>query len=84
MQVIGPDVQELEKFSQPVYVHLKWCKGCGVCVKFCPKQVLEIGEDNKCHVVNPENCIACKMCENLCPDMAIIVNKDAVKKGGEK
>lgn len=48
------------------------CKGCNICVAFCPKEVLAL-EKNKSIVVKPEECIGCKMCELRCPDYAIFV-----------
>lgn len=50
-----------------------WCKGCGICVHFCPKQVLELDEAEKATAVRIEDCIACKLCELRCPDLAIEV-----------
>lgn len=47
-----------------------WCKGCGICAAFCPKQVLEIQKE-KVTVKDPEACILCGMCELRCPDYAI-------------
>ena len=47
-----------------------WCKGCGICAAFCPKQVLEIKEE-KVTIKDPEACILCGMCESRCPDYAI-------------
>lgn len=47
-----------------------WCKGCGICIAFCPKGVLElVGE--KIHVRSIESCIKCGQCESRCPDYAI-------------
>ena len=31
--------------------NIPWCKGCGVCVGFCPTKVLEI-EDDKCVIAH--------------------------------
>ncbi|MCP4671108.1 MAG: 4Fe-4S dicluster domain-containing protein [Desulfobacula sp.] len=49
----------------------EWCKGCGICVHFCPKQVLELDKNGKVKAVQPEDCIACRLCEFRCPDLAI-------------
>jgi 2-oxoglutarate ferredoxin oxidoreductase subunit delta len=48
-----------------------WCKGCGICVEFCPKHVLELDDHGKAKAVRLQDCIACGLCELRCPDLAI-------------
>lgn len=55
-------------------VNTKWCKGCGVCAAFCPKEVLRL-KDEKVIVAQPENCIRCGLCELRCPDYAIYLEE---------
>ena len=56
-------------------INQKFCKGCGICVAFCPKQVLELDELGKVYEKAPEACILCGQCELRCPDFAIQVVK---------
>lgn len=51
----------------------EWCKGCGICVAFCPKQVLALDADEKIDIVNGDACISCGQCELRCPDFAIFL-----------
>jgi 2-oxoglutarate ferredoxin oxidoreductase subunit delta len=55
-----------------------WCKGCGICVHFCPKKVLELDRDGKAFAARPEDCVCCALCEMRCPDLAIEVVADEV------
>ncbi len=52
-----------------------WCKKCGICVAFCPKKILAMGEDGV-YVVDESKCIYCGMCEMRCPDFAIYVEEN--------
>lgn len=54
---------------------IKRCKGCGICVAFCPKQVLKVNEIEKVEIVDETKCIGCRQCELRCPDYAIFVEK---------
>jgi 2-oxoglutarate ferredoxin oxidoreductase subunit delta len=54
-------------------INREWCKGCGICVHFCPKNVLELDEEDKVFADQKENCICCRLCEFRCPDLAIEV-----------
>jgi len=63
----------LSKYS--VAVNGKWCKHCGICVAYCPKQVFALTEKKKMFVKKEDDCIGCKMCENRCPDLALTITK---------
>ena len=52
-------------------INRNWCKGCDICVYFCPKNVLKPDENEKVFAANPDDCICCKECELRCPDFAI-------------
>ena len=54
-----------------VEINRDWCKGCGICVAFCPKEALALDEHDKAFMSHPERCNACGICELRCPDMAI-------------
>jgi len=67
----------LEKEMDPVIINTLWCKGCGICAAFCPKEAISMKEEKA--VADKEKCIACGMCELYCPDLAIQVNKPSKK-----
>jgi 2-oxoglutarate ferredoxin oxidoreductase subunit delta len=60
-------------------INRDWCKGCGICVAFCPKSVLELDDKDKAVAVRIEDCIACRLCELRCPDLAIEVEVEEPK-----
>ena len=60
-----------KKVLEELIINKEWCKGCGICISFCPKQVLELGTGDQAIVVRPEDCICCRLCEIRCPDLAI-------------
>ena len=62
-----------KKKLKEIVINRDWCKGCGICVSFCPTKVLELDRADKSIVVRPEDCICCRMCELRCPDLAIEV-----------
>ena len=68
------------KGKNKVTVYPDWCKGCGICVEFCPGKVLELSTQGKAEVKREEDCIRCGFCELHCPDFAIVVSdKEPVK-----
>lgn len=48
----------------------KDCCGCWACYNACPKQCIEMKEDNegfRYPIIDKENCIDCGLCEKVCP-----------------
>jgi 2-oxoglutarate ferredoxin oxidoreductase subunit delta len=68
-----------KKKTAAIVINKDFCKGCGICVAFCPAHVLELGEDEKAFVKRLEDCTACGLCEMRCPDIAIEVQTEAEK-----
>ncbi len=58
-----------------IFIHSKWCKGCGICADFCPKKVFDFTMGSAPVPVRVESCIGCRKCELICPDLAIKVDK---------
>ncbi len=59
------------------------CKGCGLCVRACPKGVLALSKTklnakgyHPAEVATAEACIGCASCARTCPDVAIRIEKD--------
>ena len=57
------------------------CKGCGLCMNVCPKQLLALSSDINSRGYHPiamtdsEKCIGCAFCARMCPDAVIQVEK---------
>jgi len=69
-------VTTLSKYR--VKIDHETCKGCRLCVEFCPKEVLAMSADRLngkgvpfAECVQPERCIGCQACTTVCPDAAI-------------
>lgn len=65
-----------------IEIDAKWCKGCGLCIWQCPKQVFVMGHDRneKGYLVPVSEhigqCVGCQMCERICPESCIAVIKE--------
>ena len=60
--------------------HDRVCKGCGICVAFCPEECLALDEMGRVTVIDEKRCIGCRLCMIRCPDMAIEVLEKAKAK----
>ena len=55
------------------------CKGCELCVSFCPKNVLELDSAvnakgyHPASAARPADCIGCASCALMCPDCCISI-----------
>ncbi|RLC34103.1 MAG: tungsten formylmethanofuran dehydrogenase [Candidatus Nealsonbacteria bacterium] len=64
-----------------VIIDAQRCKGCGFCVKFCPKNLIQLDSEFNDKGYHPavftdeEKCIGCAICGLVCPDVAITVYK---------
>ena len=66
-----------------VTINEEQCKGCGLCVRACPKQIvaLSMTKLNKkgyypAEITDEEACIGCASCARTCPDVAISIEKE--------
>jgi len=65
-----------------IIVNENFCKGCGMCTKACPKNLIELAKDrinskgyHPATLTNEEECIGCTSCAIMCPDVAITVER---------
>ncbi len=64
-----------------INVNQEFCKGCGICIEMCPKNVLSASRVLSKRGVyypvaaDPEACTACRLCEIYCCDFAIAVER---------
>ena len=65
-----------------LYIRKDYCKGCGYCIEFCPKDVLEKSDEfneKGYHPPEPKEigqCVNCGFCGIICPDFAIWDEKE--------
>jgi 2-oxoglutarate ferredoxin oxidoreductase subunit delta len=57
------------------------CKGCELCVVFCPKKILRLSDDFNTkgyhypECADPESCTGCAICGMICPEVALEIYK---------
>jgi len=63
------------------------CKGCGICVEFCPEEILVMsgGSFNAkgyrpVEVTDMDQCTGCAVCAIVCPDVVFTVYREKREK----
>jgi len=69
-----PKTKKLKMLYDPNIIRA-WCKGCGICVAFCPKKVIATNDMGMPVIEKPDQCIGCRFCELHCPDFAIAIKQ---------
>ena len=71
------DVTKLKIPQGELHIVIDRCKGCGFCVEYCPKGVLELSPEFNIKGYHPPvavkegECVNCDLCETICPEFAI-------------
>jgi 2-oxoglutarate ferredoxin oxidoreductase subunit delta len=75
------DLNDIRVPHGEIHVLVERCKGCGWCVEFCPRGVLEVSDEINSKGYHPpksiqqQACVSCGLCELLCPEFAIFVEE---------
>lgn len=73
-----------------IHIDRERCKGCGFCVEYCPRDVLELSKDfngkgyHPPEIIDEDECCYCQLCESICPEFAIFVTIKKKEEKGEK
>lgn len=79
------DADKAQPPQGEVHIIKDRCKGCGFCIEFCPKDVLEESTEinqrgvRPPRVVDESRCALCGFCSAVCPDFAIFTKEKNAK-----
>ncbi len=71
----GEQVEAESHRAYEIDIFKDWCKSCGICAAFCPRQCLGLDADGAPVVKDATRCTGCRWCELHCPDFAICVKE---------
>ena len=59
----------------------QYCKSCGYCAHFCPKEAISFGTERNglgvfYPIVDEAKCINCGICATVCPDAALELREE--------
>jgi 2-oxoglutarate ferredoxin oxidoreductase subunit delta len=74
-----------------IRVDEEYCKGCGLCINFCPQKLIRTANHisksgyHAAELCDPANkCTGCAVCAMVCPDVAITVYRENKNLGEKK
>jgi 2-oxoglutarate ferredoxin oxidoreductase subunit delta len=72
----APILPEPPPVQGAVHINTEWCKGCELCIDYCPTKVLLLSTGFNVKGYHypewiGENCINCRLCFTICPEFAI-------------
>lgn len=81
-------VSDITGEATTIVIQSQLCKGCELCVTFCPEQILEMGEELNTksyhypHALADKeaDCKQCRYCERICPELAIFLGEETENK----
>lgn len=76
----APDTSPKTKKKFSIDIYKGWCKCCGICAAFCPRECIRQDMEGVPFIEDPDRCTGCGWCELHCPDFAISVHERRSKK----
>jgi 2-oxoglutarate ferredoxin oxidoreductase subunit delta len=67
-----------------IIIDENYCKGCEMCVIFCPKKIMALSKEklnskgyHPAELTDESQCTGCRTCAVMCPDIAITIETTA-------
>lgn len=81
-RTVGENSKERQEYAIDIF--RDWCKQCGICAAFCPRECIRQDEEGTPIVEDSGRCSGCGWCELHCPDFAISVRRKMKKMQAEE